>query len=196
MKNISRWWTPCSPRSSGSRNKRDSRQECFPRPAVSLRVPPPQPAIRPAAPPAGEPRRYTALLACMLPPIGGSGEQREPIGGLHLPHHGHCHAGENLSFPPTREPYDGERAPNAFPLSGRWHDEVVTDEVGLLTPYQSASQTAFRPSLCRLRRHLPPPEGVFPKGGSLFYPSRLSVRVGLAPPAPYHCRSEKSCRGL
>ena len=70
MKNISRWWTPCSPRSSRSRNKKDSRQEGFPRPAVSLRVPPPQPAIRPAAPPAGESRRYTALLACMLPPSG------------------------------------------------------------------------------------------------------------------------------
>ena len=62
MKNISRWWTPCSPRSSRSRNKKNSRQEGFPRPAVSLRVPPPQPA--------GEPRRYTALLACMLPPSG------------------------------------------------------------------------------------------------------------------------------
>ena len=41
MKSISRWWTPCSPRSSRSRNKRGFRQEGFPRPAVSLRMPPP-----------------------------------------------------------------------------------------------------------------------------------------------------------
>ena len=28
-------------------------------------------------------------------------------------------------------------------------------------------QTAFHPSLCRLRRHLPPPERVFPGGGAI-----------------------------
>ena len=39
---------------------------CFPRRGKL----PPQSAIRPAAPPAGESRRYTALLACMLPPSG------------------------------------------------------------------------------------------------------------------------------
>ena len=44
------------------------------------------------------------------------------------------------------------------------------------------SATAFHPSLCRLRRHLPPPEGVFSRGRSPFCSLRPSVGEGLAPP--------------
>ena len=45
------------------------------------------------------------------------------------------------------------------------------------------SATAFHPSLCRLRRHLPPSEGVFSRGRSLFYSLCPTVGEGLAPPA-------------
>ena len=57
------------------------------------------------------------------------------------------------------------------------------DEVDVFTPHQSAPQTAFHPSLCRLRRHLPPLEGVFPKGEAFFIALRLTAGEGLAPPA-------------
>ena len=36
-------------------------------------------------------------------PIVGSAEHSEAIRGLHLPHRGRCHAGENLRLPLTRE---------------------------------------------------------------------------------------------
>ena len=51
-----------------------------------------------------------ALIFCvrmkffpLASPIGGSAEHSEAIGGLHLPHRGRCHAGENLRLPLTGE---------------------------------------------------------------------------------------------
>ena len=82
-------------------------------------------------------RHVGMLLSSHASPIGGSGERSEPIGEL------------------------------PSPSRGRWHDEVVTNEVAVFTPHQSAPQTAS-PKGEAFFYSLRPAGGSLPQGEAFF----------------------------